>query len=67
MNINSTLVPILVVINNIVFVLFLFNNYVILKALPTTVLKDHTIGKEGYHGGNVCKMDYVIVESSLKT
>ena len=49
------------------FVLFLFNNYVILKALPISVLKDHAIGKEGYHGGNVCKMDYVIVESSLRS
>ena len=46
------------------FVLFLCN-YVILKALPTSVLKDHAMGNEGYHGGNVCKMDYVIVESSL--
>ena len=48
------------------FVLFLCNNYVILKALPTSVLKDHAIRKEGYHGGNVCKMDYVIFESSLR-
>ena len=47
------------------FVLFLCNNYVILKALPTSVLKDHAIRKEGYHGGNVCNMDYVIFESSL--
>ena len=47
------------------FVLFLCNNYVILKALPTSVLKDYAMGKEVYHGGNVCKMDYVIVESSL--
>ena len=47
------------------FVLFLCNNYVIPKALPTSVLKDHAIRKEGYHGGNVCNMDYVIFESSL--
>ena len=47
-------------------ILFLFNNYVILKALPISVLKDHAIGKKGYHGGNVCKMNYVIVESSLR-
>ena len=35
------------------------------KALPTSGLKDYAVGKEGFYGGSVFKMDYVIIAQSL--